>query len=295
MRHRGIFDGFSRLRSFPLATQLRGGGSSTLVTNGRLNSEAILIAVQFCSICGLKAADGAQFCSACGQPLSLPKGVSGTKRIRIPIAGAVAALAIVAVLGAIAIAAMMRSTRPQQISPQATGTGLQPQGQMPIAQASPSSTPALPQAAESRPIASANGENAKPTPNAIDVQAVQSALAQLTQKNENISVTPPAQPAQPQTATAATTESDRYPGSQPVNVDNTELPNLGIAVSKEVYSTSDSVSTVIAYYRQRYPEAQVMEVNGQNIVAVDKPGATKVIAIGTSGQETRIAVVRPAN
>ena len=265
-----------------------------MVTNGRWNSEAILIAMQFCSICGMKAADGALFCSACGQPLSLPKGASGTKRIRIPIAGAVAAFAIVAVLGAIAIAAMMRSTRLQQISPQATGTGRQPQAQAPVAQASPSSTPALPQAAESRPIASANGENAKPAPNAIDVQAVQSALAQLTQKNENISVTPPAQPSQPQTATAAT-ESDRYPGSQPVNVDNAELPNLGIAVSKEVYSTSDSVSTVIAYYRQRYPEAQVMEINGQNIVAIDHPGAQKVIAIGSAGQETRIAVVRPAN
>ncbi len=36
-----------------------------------------------------------------------------------------------------------------------------------------------------------------------------------------------------------------------------------------------------------------MEISGQNIIAVDRPGETKVIAIGTSGSETRIAIVQP--
>ena len=38
-----------------------------------------------------------------------------------------------------------------------------------------------------------------------------------------------------------------------------------------------------------------MEVNGQKIIAVNRPGATKVIALGTTGQETRIAILQPAN
>jgi len=73
------------------------------------------------------------------------------------------------------------------------------------------------------------------------------------------------------------------------------IPDVGVPVSNQVYSTSDSLVTVMAYYKQLYPDAQVMEISGQNIIAVDRPGETKVIAIGTSGSETRIAIVQPGN
>lgn len=288
-------DDRDRHQSFPRLTQLFAAALGlTLVTNLPPNSGAILDAVQFCSYCGQRAADGAQFCSACGKPVSLgPTDTIAIKRSRLLLAGIVAAVAGLSVVGALAISARMHAARPQPVSPQAVRSQPQP-AQMPAVQAAASGSPAPSPTAESQPVAPANAETVKPAPGGIDVQAVQSALAQLNQKSENIPVTLPAQPAQSQ-APAAAPESDRYPGSQPVNIDNADLPNIGIPIAKEVYSTSDSVSTVIAYYRQRYPEAQVMEVNGQNIVAVDKPGATKVIAIGTSGQETRIAVVRPAN
>lgn len=95
-----------------------------------------------------------------------------------------------------------------------------------------------------------------------------------------------------QPAASAAPGSDRYPGSEPVNVDNANLPDIGVPVATEVYTTSDSVPTVISYYRQRYPDAALSEVNGQNVIAVDGPGETKVIAIGTNGSETRIAIVK---
>jgi hypothetical protein len=38
-----------------------------------------------------------------------------------------------------------------------------------------------------------------------------------------------------------------------------------------------------------------MEVSGQKVLAIDRPGATKVIAIGTTGTETRIAIIKQAN
>jgi hypothetical protein len=38
-----------------------------------------------------------------------------------------------------------------------------------------------------------------------------------------------------------------------------------------------------------------MEISGQKIIAVNRPGITKVIAIGTTGGETRIAIVQPRN
>jgi hypothetical protein len=91
----------------------------------------------------------------------------------------------------------------------------------------------------------------------------------------------------------ASTESDRYPGSQPVEVKNADLPDIGIPVAGAVYSTADSISTVVSYYTQRYPDAEVMEISGQKIIAVSRPGVTKVIAIGTTGEETRIAIVQP--
>jgi hypothetical protein len=87
--------------------------------------------------------------------------------------------------------------------------------------------------------------------------------------------------------------SDRYPGSEPIKVENVTLPEIGVPVTSDVYTTSDSLSAVVSYYKQRYPDAEVTEVNGQTVIAVTRPGAIKVIAVGTTGSDTRIAIVRP--
>jgi len=96
-------------------------------------------------------------------------------------------------------------------------------------------------------------------------------------------------------SSAAPSGSDHYPGSQPVNVENANLPDIGIPVAREVYTTKDTIPTVVSYYKQRYPDAQITEIDGQQIIAVDRPSATKVIAIGSTGSETRIAIVWPGN
>ncbi|HXZ26543.1 MAG TPA: hypothetical protein VEG08_00940 [Terriglobales bacterium] len=142
-------------------------------------------------------------------------------------------------------------------------------------------------ASQQEPPAQAPGNPAAAapaSPGGIDLGEVQKALAQMTQRTAGGTGTP---------AAAAPSGSDRYPGSQPVNVDDTQLPDIGIPVAREVYSTTDSVATVIRYYQQRYPDARLMEINGQQVLAVDRPGLSKVIAIGSTGQETRIAIVQP--
>jgi hypothetical protein len=125
----------------------------------------------------------------------------------------------------------------------------------------------------------------------IDPQAVQSALSTLVQQGKQRDPSLQQLPA----PAVASSDSDRYPGSQPVEVKDANLPDIGIPVASEVYTTSDSVATVMSYYKRRYPDAEVTEINGQTIIAVDRPGATKVFAIGTTGSETRIAIVQPAN
>jgi hypothetical protein len=145
-----------------------------------------------------------------------------------------------------------------------------------------------PQAGVSAP----NGTTNNTPAGGIDPEVVQRALAQLTQTQRSGQGNPPTQQSP---APSAPTGSDRYPGSQPVNVDTSGIPDIGIPVVSEVYTTSDSVATVVSYYRQRYPDARVTEINGQQIIAVDRPGAVKVIAVGSNGQETRIAIVQPGN
>jgi hypothetical protein len=146
-----------------------------------------------------------------------------------------------------------------------------------------------PQAGVSAP----NGTTNNTPAGGIDPEVVQRALAQLTQTQRSGQGNPPAQ--QLPAPSVLPTGSDRYPGSQPVNVDTSGIPDIGIPVSSEVYTTSDPVPTVVSYYRKRYPDARVTEINGQQIIAVDRPGAIKVIAIGSNGQETRIAIVQPGN
>lgn len=125
----------------------------------------------------------------------------------------------------------------------------------------------------------------------IDPQAVQSALSTLAQPGKQSDPSPQQLPA----PAVASSDSDRYPGSQQVEVKDANLPNIGIPVASQVYTTSDSVATVVSYYQRLYPDAEVTEINGQMIIAVSRPGATKVFAIGTTGSETRIAIVQPAH
>ena len=140
-------------------------------------------------------------------------------------------------------------------------------------------------------VSDANTPASHSSAGSIDPQAVQNALSTLAPhgKQSDPSLQQPSAPA------VGSSDSDRYPGSQPVEVKDANLPDIGIPVASEVYATSDSVSTVISYYRRLYPDAEVTEISGQTIIAVNRPGAAKVLAIGTTGSETRIAIVRSAN
>jgi cytoskeletal protein RodZ len=141
------------------------------------------------------------------------------------------------------------------------------------------------------PTPKENSSGGKTSSNGIDVQAIQNAVSGMAQRGGQKG----SSSQQTVTGSAARAASDRYPGSQPVDMKDAAIPDVGIPVSNQVYSTSDSLVTVMAYYKGLYPDAQVMEISGQNIIAVDRPGETKVIAIGTSGSETRIAIVQPGN
>jgi hypothetical protein len=141
------------------------------------------------------------------------------------------------------------------------------------------------------PTPKENSSGSKTASNNIDVQAIQNAVRGMAQRGGQKG----SASQQAVTGSGVRSAADRYPGSQPVDMKDAAIPDVGIPVSNQVYSTSDSLTTVMAYYKQLYPDAQVMEISGQNIIAVDRSGETKVIAIGTSGSETRIAIVQPGN
>lgn len=151
-------------------------------------------------------------------------------------------------------------------------------------------TPTVPETS-SEPSASSSSANRTTRPSttdssAIDVQSVQNAVKNLRSgsgKGE----------AATSGNNAPSSASDRYPGSEPLDVKDAAVPDVGIPVASQVYATTDSVSKVMEYYKQLYPDAQVMEISGQNIIAVDRPGETKVIAVGSGEGGTRIAIVRP--
>ena len=252
----------------------------------------------FCSHCGQPAAEGVRFCAGCGAPLAADAAAAMAaeqrrhrKEMRVLAGLAVLALAVaVGVLinlawrggrtaGAPPTAGATATPAPQsQASQPGASQGTPDQGAGPASSAPPQPSPAG---------SSANSGATSTTPaGGIDLGAVQQALGQMQKRGSSGSAATPA---------AAPSGSDRYPGSQPVNVDDANLPDIGIPVAREVYSTTDSVATVIRYYRERYPDAQLMEINGQQVLTVDRPGAPKVIAIGSNGQETRIAIVQPGS
>jgi hypothetical protein len=150
--------------------------------------------------------------------------------------------------------------------------------------------PDRPQQAPQRVFSEEGYPAGRTSTGSISPKDVQNAFTALTQKEKQRETSSQQLPA----SAAGSSGSDRYPGSEPLEV-NANLPDIGVPVASEVYTTTDSLSTVVAYYTQRYSDAEVMEVNGQKIIAVNRPGATKVIAIGTTGEETRISIVKPGN
>jgi hypothetical protein len=256
----------------------------------------------FCSHCG-KPAEG-RFCAACGRPIA-PDAVTAMaaelhrhrKQMRLMV-GAFSLVFVVAVglIGSWVMHAERAVGRALSGGETTVPTLRQPLTIPPAGSETPSgqaatSTPftAQPQQQPSQVIVP--GENhlaGRSSASSIDPKAVQDALTTFASQGKLKDSSPQQLPAPP----VASSGSDRYPGSQPVEVKNADLPDIGIPVAGEVYTTSDSLATVISYYTERYPDAQVMEISGQKVIAVDRPGGAKVIAIGTTGKETRIAIVQ---
>ncbi len=256
----------------------------------------------FCSHCG-KLAEGGRFCTACGGPIA-PDAVEAItaelhrhyKQMRlIVVLGLVLGTAGLIVIRVMYVERAVGGSRfGGETSAAALQQPLPTQG---TAAQTPPGQAITPDTLTSQPqqqpviVPDANHPASHLSTGSIDPQAVQSALSTLVQQGKQSD--PSLQ--QPPAPSVVSSDSDRYPGSQPVEVKDANLPDIGIPVASEVYATSDSVSTVISYYRRRYPDAEVTEINGQKIIAVSRPGATKVFAIGTTGSETRIAIVQPAN
>jgi hypothetical protein len=257
----------------------------------------------FCCHCG-KPVDGGRYCAACGGPIA-PEAVAESAaklhRNRMRILGVTLVLLFVIAAGFI----VNRILHTHAAAPALSGGA--PLASLPPPQLAPSTEPAAVQSSPGQVVAS-GGFSSQPQPaqpgapiqdnsasrhpaGSIDPKAVQEALTMMAENNSHA-----AQPMQPPPASSGpSTGSDRYPGSQPLEVKDVSLPDIGVPVVSELYTTADPLPTVLAYYTGRYPDAEVMEVNGQKIIAVNRPGATKVIALGTTGQETRIAILQPAN
>lgn len=252
----------------------------------------------FCRHCG-KLVDGGRFCSACGGPIApdaLDAMAAELNRHRNQMRLIVIALGLVFVvtMGLIVSRVMLvERTGGRSLSGDETSAPVtrhqQPLPTEPIAAQTPPGQP--PQQLERAIASDENNPTSRPSLGSIDPKAVQNAFATLAQNGKQRDPSPQQLPA----SSAVSTGSDRYPGSEPLEVKDANLPDIGIPVVSEVYTTTDSLPTVLTYYTQRYSDAEVMEVNGQKIIAVNRPGAIKVIAIGTTGEETRIAVLKPVN
>ena len=252
-------------------------------------------AMAYCSHCGRPTTG--RFCSACGSPRARDAVASVTadllrryKKMSLIVAALCLVVVVAAALVVSRVMHMERSTaasRPVE-SPapvmQRT-TPAQPPPAPAIGSQTNSNWQSQPPPAS---VPSANNPAARSSATSIDPQEVQRALNTLVERSKQGDL-PTQTP-----ASTSTSGSDRYPNSQPVEVKDVSLPDIGVPVGSEVYTTTDSVAAVVDYYRQRYPEAEVTEVNGQKIVAVNQTGDIKVIAVGSTGTETRIAIVQPA-
>lgn len=251
----------------------------------------------FCRHCG-KPVEGGRFCSACGGPIApyaLDAMAAKLKRHGNEMLLIVVVLGLFFVISAgLIVRRVMHTERAakgslpgDEISAPVTQQQ-QPLPPPPVARISPiqpqQQPPQVAIPEESKPMS-------LPSTGSIDPNAVQNALTTLTKNGKQRAPSLQQRPA----SSAVPAGADRYPGSQPIEVKDVDLPDIGVPVTSEVYTSTDSLSTVVAYYTQRYPDAEVLETNGQKIIAVNRPGATKVIAIGTTGEETRIAILKQAN
>ena len=268
-----------------------------------------LAEMAFCSHCG-KLAQGGRFCAACGAavaPGAAAAMAAEARRQRTEMRLIAAVLGLVFIVSAGLVVSHSRQSGrggesavpAQQQLPSSPVTDTRALAQA-VTDAAPSSQPQYPQAPAdgssglerdpgSQP-AKVENANDSPAPQQVPPGFVTDAQVP---PGASIPALLPGSQQHSQSPAGIPPGSDRYPGSEPIKVENANLPDVGIPVATAVYTTSDSVSAVISYYTQRYPDAEVTEVNGQNIVAVNRPGATKVIAIGSSGSETRIAIVQP--
>lgn len=248
----------------------------------------------YCPQCGKESEQG-RFCASCGTPLAadaVAAAAATSRRWRREMWLTAAALGLVMVVCSVVVVSRLQHAAAPEASGAAarreTAPAARP-GETPGA--TPNDTPSLtaidnradapqPAQAAASPV-SAGGRDAAPRA-LIDGSAFSGdsagAARALPHEGENEEELP---------------GSERYPGSQPVTVENANLPDIGVPVTSEVYSTPDPLPTVLSYYRQRYPDAQVSNVNGQTVLAIDRPGRAMVIALGTAGSETRIALVEP--
>jgi hypothetical protein len=266
----------------------------------------------FCCHCG-KLSEGGRYCTACGRLVASTPATPVVADNRLDLVATMRAELdrdrkqmrfLVVGLCAVVISVGLIVSWVMHSGPTARNSVPEPppRQQLPIqvpstqAIAPDTSASQAPQKAVQATVPGASNPESQLSAGSIDPQQVQKALTALTPPAKQSA--PPATqsvPSSPQETgpSAAQSGTDRYPGSQPVEVKDANLPDIGIPVAGEVYSTSDSVPTVVSYYTQRYPDAQVMEISGQKIIAVSRPGVTKVVAVGTTGQETRIAIVQP--
>ena len=256
--------------------------------------------MSFCMQCGKQVEAGAA-CPACGKlvapdPMELMAAElrrQHTQMWYIVVAMGLVAAATVGLLAGWLLHGQRRDApAPAPVTqPQAAPSSQRPTQSSPEQPESPASPSSQPGQSAPAPTPKENSSGSRTQSNGIDVQAIQNAVSGMAQRGGQKG----SSSQQAVAGSAGRSASDRYPGSQPVDMKDAAIPDVGIPVSNQVYSTSDSLTTVMAYYKQLYPDAQVMEISGQNIIAVDRPGETKVIAIGTSGSETRIAIVQPGN
>src|SRR5579872_4562155 len=202
----------------------------------------------FCTQCGKQASEEDKFCSGCGRSLSsvdlplissaLPLTPAAKKNILL------AAIALLLVFFGIALHSMISSKPAPVTSVQyLPATAPSPTTQQPAtnttpaADSQPQTTPSQPQP-EQRP-------EPKPSPSTpavaapssgMDMQAVQDMLAKVG-KTVTGADSKPAEPTKP----SPPASSDRYPNSQPISVDDVAIPNVGLPISRQAYTTLDSV------------------------------------------------------
>jgi hypothetical protein len=251
----------------------------------------------FCRQCG-KSVEGGRFCSACGGPIA-PDAVDAMatklKRYRNEMLLITVALGLVfAVTAGLIVSRVMRAERAASGSPpggESSAPVTRQQQPLPPPPAAAQTLPGQPQQQPPQTIVSEENNPASlPSTGSVNPKDVQNPFTTLSKKEKQREPSPQQLPA----SSAVSIGSDRYPGSEPIEV-NANLPDIGVPITSEVYTTTDSLATVVAYYTKRYSDAEVTEVNGQKVIAVDRSGASKVIAIGTSGEETRISIVKQAN